>query len=47
MWVRENSSDNHADDNKIELAEISILAGISFFSRSSPLRTTDIYSTFH
>ena len=42
MWVRENSSDNHADDNKIELAEISILAGISFFSP-----TTDIYSTIH
>lgn len=32
--MREDSTDNHVDDNKIELAEISILAGISFSSQS-------------
>lgn len=47
MWARENSSDSHVDDNKREFAEISILAGVSFFSQSSPLGTTDIYSPFH
>lgn len=44
LCMRDNSSDNHVADYKIELAEISILAGISFFSLRSPLRTTDIQS---
>lgn len=46
--VRENRSDNYVDDNKIELAKFSILAGISFPSPlPSPLRTMVIYFPFH